>query len=41
MKEKTYKSIMVGYTGHHTRDTHKLYSPETNMVLMSRDIKWS
>ena len=31
---------MVGYTYNHTRDTYKLYNPETNRVIMNRDIKW-
>ena len=40
MKDKTYKAIMVGYSDNHTRDTYKLYNPETNRVVISRDIKW-
>ena len=30
----------VGYFYNHTRDTHKLYNPETKRVIITRDIKW-
>ena len=40
MKDKTYNAFMVGYTENHTRDTHKLYNPETKKVILSRDTKW-
>ena len=40
MKDEMYKAIMVGYSKNHTRDTYKLYNPETKRVIMSRDIKW-
>ena len=32
---------MVGYDGKHTRDTYKLYNPETKRVIMTRDVKWA
>ena len=31
---------MGGYTDNHTRDTYKLYNPETNRVIMTRGVKW-
>ena len=39
MTDKTFKAIMVGYADNHTRDTYKLYNPETNIVIMTRDVK--
>ena len=39
MKNKTYKSKMVGYSDNHTRDTNKLYNPDTKRVVMIKDIK--
>ena len=40
MTDKTFKAIMVGYYDNHTRDTYKLYNPETKRVIMTRDVKW-
>ena len=40
MTDKTFKAIMVGYANNHTRDTYKLYNPETKRVIMTRDVKW-
>ena len=40
MKEKTYKTIMVGYADNHKKDTYKLYNTDTNRVIMTRYIKW-
>ena len=31
---------MIVYAYNHTRETYKLYKPETNMVITSMDIKW-
>ena len=36
---KKIKAIMVGYADNHTRDTYKLYKPETKRVIMTRDVK--
>ena len=41
MKDKTNKSIISGYAENHTRDTYKLYNPDTKRVIMSRYIKWA
>ena len=41
MIDKLFKAIMVGYANNHTRDTYKLYNPETKRVIMTRDIKWA
>ena len=30
---------MVGYADNNTRDTYKLYNPETKRVIMTRDVK--
>ena len=38
---KKIKAIMVGYADNHTRDTYKLYKPETKRVIMTRDVKWA
>ena len=32
---------MVGYSKNHTRDTYKLYNPETKRFIMSSYIKWA
>ena len=32
---------MVGYSDNNTRDTYKLYNPETKRVIMNRYIKWA
>ena len=40
MKDKTYKYIMVGYTENHTIDMYKLYNNDTNLVIITRDVKW-
>ena len=40
MTYKTYKAIMVGYKGNHTRDTYKLYNSDIKRVIMTRDVKW-
>ena len=40
MKDRTYKSIMVGYADNHTRDKYEFYNPYTKKVVMTRDIKW-
>ena len=31
---------MVRYADNHMRDTYKLYNPETNRFIMTRDVKW-
>ena len=31
---------MYGYYDKHTRDTYKLYNPNNNRVIISRDINW-
>ena len=41
MKDKTYKAIMVVYAKNHTCYTYKIYNPETDRVIVSRDIKWA
>ena len=40
MIDKTFKVIMMRYAGNHTRDTQKLYNPETKIVVITRDVKW-
>ena len=37
--DKTFKAIVFGYTDNHTRDTYKLYKPDTKRVIMTRDVK--
>ena len=32
---------MVGYEDNHTRDTYKMYNPDTKRVIMIMDIHWS
>ena len=39
--DNTFKEIMVVYADNHTRDTYKLYNPETNRLIMTRDVKWA
>ena len=41
MTVKTFKSIAVGYVDNNTRDTYKLYNPETKRVVMTRDVTWA
>ena len=31
---------MVENADNHTRDTYKLYNPETKRVIINRDVKW-
>ena len=31
---------MVGYSDNHTRDTSKLYNPETKRLIITRNFKW-
>ena len=38
---KISKAIMVGCTSNHTRNTYKLYNPETKRVILTRDVKWA
>ena len=40
MTDKTYKSIMVGYSDNHTIYMYKLYNNDTNLVIITRDVKW-
>ena len=35
-----YTSIIVECAYKHTRDTYKLYNPETKRFIMTRYIKW-
>ena len=39
--DKTFKVIMVGYAEKQRRDTYKLYNPDNNRVIMTRDVKWA
>ena len=39
MTDKTFNAIIVGYADNHTRDTYKLYNPDTKRVVITRDIK--
>ena len=41
MTDKRFKSIMVGYADNHTRDTNKLYNPDTKRVIITRAVKWA
>ena len=40
MTDNTYKAVMVGYVKNNTRCAYKLYNPETNRFIMTRDVKW-
>ena len=31
---------MLGYIYNHARGTYKLFNPDTNRVIMTRDVKW-
>ena len=41
MTYKAYKAIMVWYADNHTRDTYRLYNPDTKRVVMTRYFKWA
>ena len=41
MTDRKFKAIMMVYDGKHTRDTYKLYNPETKRVILTRDVKWA
>ena len=41
MTDKKFKVIMVGYDVKHTRDTYKLYNPETKRIIITRGVKWA
>jgi hypothetical protein len=40
-EKKSTKCIMVGYADNHSPDTYRMYNPETNQVILSRDVKWA
>jgi transposase InsO family protein len=39
--DKTTKCIMVGYADDHSPDTYRMFNPETNKVILSRDVRWA
>ncbi len=40
LDRKSKKCIMVGYAENHTNDCYRLYNPETQRIILSRDIIW-
>ena len=40
ISDKQSKAIMIGHTDNHTRDTYKLYNPDTKRVVVTRYVKW-
>ena len=40
-RDRSIKMIMVGYALDHTPDTYRMYNPETNKVVLSRDVRWA
>ena len=40
MDEKGYPAMMVGYAHNHGPGTYRMFNPKTNMIIMSRDVKW-
>ena len=32
---------MVGYAEDHSPDTYRIYNPETNRVILTRDVRWA
>ena len=41
MDERGFKVVMVGYASNHAVGVYRLYNPQTNRIIMSRDVKWS
>ena len=40
-RDRAVKMIMVGYALDHTPDTYRMYNPETNKVILTRDVRWA
>jgi hypothetical protein len=39
-KEKSYKTVMVGYAKNHPVGTYRMYTADKNTVVESRDVTW-
>ena len=40
MEQRSLPMLMVGYAVNHAADTYRMYNPETQMVVESRDVRW-
>ncbi len=39
LEPKSFKCLLLGHADHHTRDTYRLYNPETKSILISRNVR--
>eukprot|EP00957_Ditylum_brightwellii_P152206 11587755-Ditylum_brightwellii.AAC.1 len=40
MKPRGISSMMVGYTTSHSDGLYRMWNPNTNRILISRDVTW-
>jgi len=38
---RSFKCVMVGYAESSSRDTYRMWSPTTNKIIETRDVKWA
>jgi hypothetical protein len=41
LEKKSVKCVMVGYADSHSGDTYRVYKPDENIVILSRDVTWA
>ena len=41
MVDKTFKCINLGPADDHSEDCYRLYNPQTQNVILSRDVRWA
>ena len=41
LEKKSVACVMVGYADMHSGDTYRVYKPENDSVILSRDVTWS
>jgi transposase InsO family protein len=41
LDKKTFKGVFLGYSTDHAADTYRMYNPETNSVVDTRDVTWT
>ena len=41
LDKKTIKCVFLGYSMDHSSGTYRMYNPDTNSIIDSRDVKWA
>ncbi len=41
LDRRSERCVMVGYAENHAEDCYRLYNPETQKIIISRDIIWN